>query len=319
MAGCGGRGRVCGGQEAGAGLDPGPGPPLRGPVLPRPWALDPLARPSGCPQPPGPPAADPPPHPSRRPRDLGPPQPPPLLSTGPGLRSGRKGIHSLPSPRPAPLGPLGPAPGLRCPGREMAHRPGLPEPRAPGSTLRLPGTAKATARLSRSARPGAPHTGPREAPAPRLTPHRRTRPEEETLAGPQARRGAGQEWERNGTADTKAGPKQAGPPSRGRWQATAASWVCGVLSECVCVCVCVSVRESGCVSVACTRVSYRVPVRMRVRVTASGLGAGVGGGGSEGGLRVGESISGALRSCRLCRGPSVCVCPCVSLGIRVSV
>ena len=135
----------------------GPGP------RPRAWALGVPGSPSealGLPPAPKPTGSSPNPHPSRRPRDLGPPAPSLQRAWAPLRPEG----HSLPSHRPPPLCPWGPAPGLRCPGRRMADRPGPPGPWAPGSTLCLTGTATATARLSGSARPAAPHTGRREAP-----------------------------------------------------------------------------------------------------------------------------------------------------------
>lgn len=202
--GRGGGGGVVWGRkpEGGAGLLPGLGLLRRasasealGPSPgPGPWALFPLARPPGCPQLPSQPAAAPPPSlPAPRPETWAPPTPTATPATTTSLLGTwaplRPEGHSLPSHRQPPLCPWGSAPGLRCPGRQKADRPGLPAaPWAPGSTLRLKGAAKATARLSRSARPAAPHTGPREVPG-HPTPHpppQRTRPEKETLAGPQA-------------------------------------------------------------------------------------------------------------------------------------
>lgn len=217
-----GRGRGCGGQEAGAGLDPGLGQPLRGPVLPRPWALDPLARPSGCPQLPSPPAADPPPPPLPAPPATWAPPPRPFSPPGLGsAQAGRAFPSFSPTSSPSPLGP-----------RARAQVPGTREGRPPwasgavGTRLHAASPRNSEGHreaVSLSKTGGAPRRakrGPAPPPRPpRLTPHQRTRPEKETLAGPQARRGAGQEWERNGTADTSpAGPRapRAPPAAPGR-------------------------------------------------------------------------------------------------------
>ena len=225
-------------------LGPGPGP--------GPWCQDPLARPSGCPQLPSQPAAAPTPTPRGAPATWA---PLPLLSSGPGLRSGPKGIPFLLTDH-LPFAPGAPRPGS---GAQDAGWPtalglrvrGHPAPRSVSREQRRQQRGSLAQQDRRRPTPGGER--PPEPPPALLARHQRTRPEKETLSGPQARRGAGQEWEQIGTPDTSpASPRAPGAPPAApgrRHLGQSLARVCVSVWVCLCGCGCVWVCGSVCVSV----------------------------------------------------------------------